>query len=178
MRDTPFICEVLIVEMPIWEALNDRKLWKKVQQQKATVYYRMPYGPVRVLSIFEHRGCYELAIAGTDPLFVDLDETVEVETVEPVQRKPSKAKGKPRLDLAGRDLRGKARREAIYAFLAVYIQKHGFAPTLDEITEGVGLASKSSVVSHLNVMEDEGAIRRLPGASRAIVLLRTEAVAP
>ena len=58
-------------------------------------------------------------------------------------------------------------------FLMAYIRAHGYAPTFDEIAEGLGLASKSGVARILNRLEAGGFIRRLPRRQRAIEILRT-----
>lgn len=41
-------------------------------------------------------------------------------------------------------------------FIAGYQDEHGWAPTMSEIGEAVGLASKSSVHKHLQTLRDEG----------------------
>lgn len=66
--------------------------------------------------------------------------------------------------------RGQAVRKQILDFIVSYISKHGYSPTVREITEGVGLKSTSSVYNHLLRMLDEGVIETdaSPGSPRAI----------
>ena len=45
---------------------------------------------------------------------------------------------------------------------------HGTAPTYDELANGLGLAGKSGVHRIILALERRGAIRRLPGCSRAL----------
>lgn len=60
-------------------------------------------------------------------------------------------------------------REDIYRFIVDYIKRNQFPPTVQEIGEGVGLKSKSSVFYHLKTMEAMGMIDLpFPKAPRAI----------
>lgn len=57
----------------------------------------------------------------------------------------------------------------ILRFIKTYIGKHGYAPTYDEIGEGVGLYSKSSVRNHMQKLLEAGKIESdHPGSPRAI----------
>lgn len=49
-------------------------------------------------------------------------------------------------------------REAILLFIKNYIKEHGYAPTVREIGQGVGLKSTSSIHSHLKKMKMLGMI--------------------
>ena len=53
-------------------------------------------------------------------------------------------------------------------FLARYQAQHGYAPSLREIGDGVGLGSTSPVWSRLNRLEELGLIERVAGKSRAL----------
>jgi repressor LexA len=50
------------------------------------------------------------------------------------------------------------------------MRERGIPPTMRELADTVGLASTSSVEHHLRVLAEQGAIRRLPGAARAVVI--------
>lgn len=57
----------------------------------------------------------------------------------------------------------------ILRFIREYSDKHGYAPTYDEIGEGVGLYSKSSVRNHIQKLLEAGKIESdHPGSPRAI----------
>lgn len=49
-------------------------------------------------------------------------------------------------------------KEAILLFIKIYINEHGYPPTVREIGAGVGLKSTSSVQSHLAKMLEMGMI--------------------
>ena len=53
---------------------------------------------------------------------------------------------------------GIKQREKILQYIINYIQEHGYAPSVREIGEGVGLKSTASVHSHLVRMERDGMI--------------------
>ena len=63
-----------------------------------------------------------------------------------------------------------ARQQEIWQFLVVYVDDHGYPPTVREIGEEVGLASPSTVHAHLANLERVGLIRRDPTKPRAIEL--------
>lgn len=48
------------------------------------------------------------------------------------------------------------KKEEILEFIISYIQEHGYYPSYDEIGEGVGLRSKSSVNRHIHKMLETG----------------------
>ncbi len=52
------------------------------------------------------------------------------------------------------------RQQAIYDFICVYTRDHGYPPSVREIGNAVGLASPSTVHTHLKTLEDKGYIRR------------------
>ncbi len=64
------------------------------------------------------------------------------------------------------------RQQEIWEFLAEYVGKHGYPPTVREIGESVGLASPSTVHAHLANLERAGYLRRDPTKPRALELLR------
>ena len=60
------------------------------------------------------------------------------------------------------------RQKELLDFLDNYIQRHGFAPTLDETGKHFGLTSPATVHKHLTNLERKGLIRRRSGLSRAL----------
>lgn len=64
-----------------------------------------------------------------------------------------------------------SRHELIFRFLVAEIESNGYPPTVREIGEAVGLASSSTVHSHLERMERDGLIRRDPKKPRAIKVI-------
>ena len=67
-----------------------------------------------------------------------------------------------------------ARQRGIWDWIAQFEQQHGFMPTLREIGSGMQIASTNGVVEHLQSMERKGWIRRSPGKTRALQLLRPQ----
>jgi repressor LexA len=63
-----------------------------------------------------------------------------------------------------------ARQQEIWQFLVMYVDDHGYPPTVREIGEEVGLASPSTVHAHLANLERVGLIKRDPTKPRAIEL--------
>lgn len=60
------------------------------------------------------------------------------------------------------------RQKQLLDYLEDYIQRHGFAPTLDETGRHFGLASLATVHKHLSNLEQKGLIRRRWNHSRAL----------
>ena len=60
-------------------------------------------------------------------------------------------------------------------FIQQYIQRHGFAPTLMEIAESLGLHAASTVHEHLSRLENKGYIKRNPGYERSIEVISQRA---
>lgn len=80
-------------------------------------------------------------------------------------------------DRAGRlNVAGLTSRQAdCLRFLADYQRRaDGISPTMDEIKDGLGLASKSGVVRLLDGLEQRGKIARIPGRVRAITLMEAQ----
>lgn len=61
-----------------------------------------------------------------------------------------------------------ARQKEIYDYICTFSASHGFPPSVREIGNAVGLASPSTVHSHLKYLEDHGYIRRDSKKPRAI----------
>jgi len=66
------------------------------------------------------------------------------------------------------------RQKEILDLISSTIDKYGYAPTLTEIAEKLGLSSLATVHEHLAVLEKKGLIRRYRGAVRGIEVLETE----
>lgn len=60
------------------------------------------------------------------------------------------------------------------AFITQYIQRHGFAPTLIEIAEGIGVNAVSTVHEHLEKLVLKGFIKKTPGFERSIELVENK----
>ena len=60
--------------------------------------------------------------------------------------------------------------QRIYEYIAVCIQEQGYAPSVREIGEAVGLKSPSTVHFHLKRLEEAGVIAKGAGKGRAIAL--------
>jgi repressor LexA len=63
------------------------------------------------------------------------------------------------------------RQRQILDFVAQYIQKNGYSPTLTEIAEALGVSSLATVHEHLGAMEKKNVIKRYDGAVRGIELV-------
>ncbi len=63
------------------------------------------------------------------------------------------------------------RQRQIVDFIAQYLQKHGYAPTLKEIAECLGVSSLATVHEHLNALVKKRVIRKYEGAVRGIELI-------
>lgn len=63
------------------------------------------------------------------------------------------------------------RQKEILDLIARSIDKYGYAPTLTEIAQNLGLSSLATVHEHLAALEKKGLVRRYRGAVRGIELL-------
>ena len=63
------------------------------------------------------------------------------------------------------------RQRAILDYITLFIQKNGYAPTLREIADGVGLSSLATVHEHISKLEEKGILKRKGKASREIKLI-------
>jgi repressor LexA len=66
------------------------------------------------------------------------------------------------------------RQKQILDYINDNINKYGYAPTLTEIAEYLGLSSLATVHEHLAVLEKKGLIRRYRGAVRGIEVVEDE----
>jgi repressor LexA len=63
------------------------------------------------------------------------------------------------------------RQKQVLAYIAEYTSGHGYPPSVRDIGAEVGLASPSTVFSHLTSLEQKGYIRRERDSARAIIIL-------
>jgi repressor LexA len=56
--------------------------------------------------------------------------------------------------------------------IAQYIQRYGYAPTLKEIGEAIGMNSVATVHEHIERLRDKGFIRKLDGTSRGLEIVK------
>lgn len=75
--------------------------------------------------------------------------------------------------MAGQALlkQGEKRRKDILKFVRSYSAKNGWAPTIQEIADAVGLVSPNSTRQHLHKLVDAGFINMEPRQARAIALV-------
>lgn len=67
---------------------------------------------------------------------------------------------------------GKARRKEIVAFVRSFTKQNGYSPSVQEITEAVGLASGSTTRYHLELLAMEGRITMVPTINRSIRVVK------
>lgn len=63
------------------------------------------------------------------------------------------------------------RQRQIVDFLAQYVQKQGYSPTLQEIANALGVSSLATVHEHLQALERKKIIKKSEGAVRGIELI-------
>lgn len=66
---------------------------------------------------------------------------------------------------------GRVSDDTCLEFIRNFIARNGYAPSVREIADGVGLVSLSAASNHLRNLEKKGRIARVPGLSRAIKVL-------
>jgi repressor LexA len=62
------------------------------------------------------------------------------------------------------------KQKQILDFVRQHIQAYGYAPTLKQIADSIGVSSLATVHEHLQTLEAKGLIKRKPGKTRAIQL--------
>ncbi len=65
------------------------------------------------------------------------------------------------------------RQRQILDFIQQHIQAYGYAPTLKQIAEALGVSSLATVHEHLEALESKGLIKRRAGKTRSIQLTKT-----
>jgi len=62
------------------------------------------------------------------------------------------------------------KQEELLDYIKEYIDEHGYAPSIREMRDSVGISSTSVVVHYLNVLSKNGFIKREERKARAIVV--------
>lgn len=62
------------------------------------------------------------------------------------------------------------RERLILTYIADYVRRNGYAPTVREISDGAGLSSTATTMWHLRRLTTKGCISRAPGKPRALVI--------
>lgn len=62
------------------------------------------------------------------------------------------------------------RQRQIVDFIAQYIQKNSYSPTLQEIADAIGVSSLATVHEHLQALSQKGIIKKFEGSVRGIEL--------
>lgn len=63
------------------------------------------------------------------------------------------------------------RQRDLLEFISQYMQKKGFAPTLAEICDGLGLRSPATVHEHIQNLIDKGILKKTDGARRGLEIV-------
>lgn len=63
------------------------------------------------------------------------------------------------------------RQEQILGFLRQYIKTNGFAPTLSQIAQALGVSSLATIHEHLATLERKGLIKKMDGHARGIEIV-------
>jgi len=64
------------------------------------------------------------------------------------------------------------RQKQVLEFIKEYVVRHEYPPSLRDIATHIGVSGNVSVIGHLEALERKGYIRRDPGNSRGIALVR------
>ncbi len=65
--------------------------------------------------------------------------------------------------------------DRVLVFIRRYLKRRGYAPSLIEIAEGIGITSKGTAHRHVQALADAGVIRLISGRKRGIELVDTQA---
>lgn len=63
-----------------------------------------------------------------------------------------------------------ATQHRVLDFIQQYVAKRGYAPSLAEIAEGIGIRSKGTAHRHVQALAEAGSLRLIPGRKRGIEL--------
>ncbi len=66
----------------------------------------------------------------------------------------------------------------VLKFIEDYLRCNRRSPTFREIGQGVGVRSTNTVAHYIRVLEEKGAIARVPGEPRTIELIQSEWAEP
>lgn len=64
------------------------------------------------------------------------------------------------------------RTERVLEFITEYINKHGIAPSQDEIAEGTNYSNASAIRRHIKLLIEAGYIEHTPHRARSIRLMK------
>jgi len=64
------------------------------------------------------------------------------------------------------------RQKDVYDFLVQFVAEHGYSPSFQEISKGLGLSSLATVHKHITNLEEKGLLKRDYNRSRSIDLLK------
>ncbi|MEJ2405891.1 MAG: hypothetical protein P8171_16630, partial [Candidatus Thiodiazotropha sp.] len=65
--------------------------------------------------------------------------------------------------------------DRVLVFIRRYLKRRGYAPSLIEIAEGIGITSKGTAHRHVQALADAGVIRLISGRKRGIELVDAQA---
>ena len=65
-----------------------------------------------------------------------------------------------------------SKQRSIFEYLRRHIRDRGYPPTIREIRDAFGLKSNRGIIDHLKALERKGYIKRAPGSSRAIEIMK------
>lgn len=63
------------------------------------------------------------------------------------------------------------RQRDLIEFISSYMQKHGYAPTLPEMCDALGLRSPATVHEHIENLVDKGVLKKVEGARRGLEVI-------
>lgn len=66
------------------------------------------------------------------------------------------------------------KQQSVLKLIGNYIRRNGYPPTIREVSDHLGINSTNGANDHLKALEKKGYIRRSPGVSRGIQLLKRE----
>lgn len=64
------------------------------------------------------------------------------------------------------------REKQVLEFISQYVSRYGFAPTLREMCEALGLSSVATVHEHIDHLRQKGFIKKLDGAVRGLEIVK------
>ena len=68
------------------------------------------------------------------------------------------------------------RQRDLLQFVSQFMQNHGYAPTLAEICDGLGLRSPATVHEHIQNLMEKGVLKRTEGVRRGIEIIDQRAI--
>src|SRR6201987_1000340 len=64
------------------------------------------------------------------------------------------------------------RQKEVLDYLVVFVNKHGYSPSFEEIAKSLRLTSLATVHKHITTLEKKGFIRRVYNQARSIEILK------